>query len=196
MTNRYPQPMDQARAAILKLLLQAPYSHQGIKGNNLKNICPQFSFLRDSIKNQLIHAMAGDGLIYLRKDTPPRDSYSKCTIFDAGKKPLVPQPAISVAAPLPVKTIEETRIVKAANIMQPTPEKLREQASEMLKRAEQMEKNDATRDAIKKSLIPALRDVMQAKHAAQQAVDAIVDTIADLEKASARFESVVQEVLS
>lgn len=213
MTNRYPQPMDQAKAAILKLLQQAPYSHQGIAGVNLKNICPQFAFLRESVRNQLIQAMGADGLIYVRKDQPPRDSYNKCTIFDAKRRPL--STVVSTIKPshgadsaskisLPVtatgvqkiKFVEGNRIMKTTNAMQPTPEKLREQAAEMLKRAEQIEKSGATVDAIKKVLVPALRDVMQAKHASQQAIDAMIDTGAVLDKAISRFESALQEVLS
>lgn len=65
----------------------------------------------------------------------------------------------------------------------------------MLKRAEQLEKTGATKDALKKALVPALRELMQAKHRAQLAVDELVDSVADLEGRVSHVEKVVQEVL-
>ncbi|XOQ05387.1 MAG: Bacteriophage protein [Hafnia paralvei] len=82
------------------------------------------------------------------------------------------------------------------SVVAPTPELLRQQASEMLKRAEQLEKNGATRDAIKKALVPALRDVMQAKHSVQTSMDSMLDAVADMEKKIGKLETVVMEVLS
>lgn len=81
-------------------------------------------------------------------------------------------------------------------VVAPTPELLRQRASEMLKRAEQLEKNSATRDAIKKALVPALRDVMQAKHSVQTSMDSLLDTVADMEQKVGKFEAIVMEVLS
>lgn len=66
----------------------------------------------------------------------------------------------------------------------------------MLKRAEQLEKTGATKDALKKALVPALRELMQAKHRAQLAVDELVDSVADLEGRVSHVEKVVQEVLA
>jgi hypothetical protein len=66
----------------------------------------------------------------------------------------------------------------------------------MLKRAEQLEKTGATKDALKKALVPALRELMQAKHRAQLAVDELVDSVADLEGRVSQVEKVVQEVLA
>ncbi|WP_279203346.1 hypothetical protein [Obesumbacterium proteus] len=66
----------------------------------------------------------------------------------------------------------------------------------MLKRAEQLEKNGATRDAIKKALVPALRDVMQAKHSVQKSMDTLLDAVADMEPKIGKLEVVVMEVLS
>lgn len=51
----------------------------------------------------------------------------------------------------------------------------------MILHAEQLEKTATTKDALKKALVPALRDLMQSKHRAQLAVDELVDSVADLE---------------
>ena len=74
----------------------------------------------------------------------------------------------------------------------PTPEQLRQQANEMLRHAEQLEKTGATKDALKKSLVPALRELMQAKHKTQRAVDELV---AELEGQVSHIERIIQEVL-
>lgn len=86
--------------------------------------------------------------------------------------------------------------MKQQQVISPTPEQLRRQAEDMLKRAEQMEKTGATKDALKKSLIPALRDLMQAKHRAQLAVDELIDCMAELEGRMSQFEKILQEVLA
>ncbi|EFM9646546.1 TPA: hypothetical protein RH131_004681, partial [Escherichia coli] len=62
-----------------------------------------------------------------------------------------------------------------------TPEQLRKQAQEMLRQAEQLEKSGVTKDAIRRDMVPALRELMQAKHRAQKAVDELVDCVAELE---------------
>ncbi len=62
-----------------------------------------------------------------------------------------------------------------------TPEQLRKQAQEMLRQAEQLEKTGVTKDAIRRDMVPALRELMQAKHRAQKAVDELVDYVAELE---------------
>lgn len=56
-----------------------------------------------------------------------------------------------------------------------SPEQLRRQAQEMLRQAEQLEKSGVTKDAIRRDMVPALRELMQAKHRAQKAVDELVD---------------------
>ncbi|EOW4542484.1 hypothetical protein [Raoultella ornithinolytica] len=83
-----------------------------------------------------------------------------------------------------------------SQVISPTPEQLRRQAEDMLKRAEQLENTGATKDALKKALVPALRELMQAKHRAQLAVDELVDSVADLEGRVSHVEKVVQEVLA
>ena len=83
-----------------------------------------------------------------------------------------------------------------SQVISPTPEQLRRQAEDMLKRGEQLEKTGATKDALKKALVPALRELMQAKHRAQLAVDELVDSVADLEGRVSHVEKVVQEVLA
>ncbi|MFZ5274730.1 hypothetical protein [Enterobacter asburiae] len=77
----------------------------------------------------------------------------------------------------------------------PTPEQLRQQAQEMLRHAEQLEKTGATKGALKKSLVPALRELMQAKHRTQKAVDELVDCVAELESQVSQIERIIQEVL-
>jgi polyhydroxyalkanoate synthesis regulator phasin len=77
-----------------------------------------------------------------------------------------------------------------------TPEQLRQQASDMLKRAEQLERSGETKDTLKKAMVPALRDLMQAKHRTQKAVDELVDSVADLEGRVTQVERIVGEVLS
>ncbi|AEJ56949.1 TPA: hypothetical protein LAN07_004450 [Escherichia coli] len=76
-----------------------------------------------------------------------------------------------------------------------TPEQLRKQAQEMLRQAEQLEKTGVTKDAIRRDMVPALRELMQAKHRAQKAVDELVDCVAELETKVGKFEKLVQEVL-
>ncbi|HDV3889659.1 TPA: hypothetical protein RH259_001114 [Escherichia coli] len=76
-----------------------------------------------------------------------------------------------------------------------TPEQLRKQAQEMLRQAEQLEKSGVTKDAIRRDMAPALRELMQAKHRAQKAVDELVDCVAELETKVGKFEKLVQEVL-
>ncbi|EEX2835954.1 hypothetical protein ACLB1R_18785 [Escherichia coli] len=76
-----------------------------------------------------------------------------------------------------------------------TPEQLRKQAQEMLRQAEQLEKKGVTKDAIRRDMVPALRELMQAKHRAQKAVDELVDCVAELETKVGKFEKLVQEVL-
>ncbi|EHM2893953.1 hypothetical protein KGD15_004814 [Escherichia coli] len=76
-----------------------------------------------------------------------------------------------------------------------TPEQLRKQAQEMLRQAEQLEKSGVTKDAIRRDMVPALRELMQAKHRAQKAVDELVDCVAELETKVGKFEKLVQEVL-
>ncbi|HAX9862146.1 hypothetical protein RCT41_15480 [Escherichia coli] len=76
-----------------------------------------------------------------------------------------------------------------------TPEQLRKQAQEMLRQAEQLEKTGVTKDAIRKDMVPALRELMQAKHRAQKAVDELVDCVAELETKVGKFEKLVQGVL-
>ncbi|HEL8018775.1 TPA: hypothetical protein U0V61_002228 [Escherichia coli] len=75
------------------------------------------------------------------------------------------------------------------------PEQLRKQAQEMLRQAEQLEKSGVTKDAIRRDMVPALRELMQAKHRAQKAVDELVDCVAELETKVGKFEKLVQEVL-
>lgn len=76
-----------------------------------------------------------------------------------------------------------------------THEQLRKQAQEMLRQAEQLEKTGVTKDAIRRDMVPALRELMQAKHRAQKAVDELVDCVAELETKVGKFEKLVQEVL-
>lgn len=76
-----------------------------------------------------------------------------------------------------------------------TPEQLRKQAQEMLRQAEQLEKTGVTKDAIRRDMVPALRELMQAKHRAQKAMDELVDCVAELETKVGKFEKLVQEVL-
>ncbi|WP_236468270.1 hypothetical protein [Escherichia coli] len=76
-----------------------------------------------------------------------------------------------------------------------TPEQLRKQAQEMLRQAEQLEKTGVTKDAIRRDMVPALRELMQAKHRAQKAVDELVDCVAEMETRVGKFEKLVQEVL-
>ncbi|HCB9838987.1 TPA: hypothetical protein M2Q89_003814 [Escherichia coli] len=76
-----------------------------------------------------------------------------------------------------------------------TPEQLRKQAQEMLRQAEQLEKTGVTKDAIRRDMVPALRELMQAKHRAQKAVDELVDCVAELETRVGKFEKLVQEAL-
>lgn len=76
-----------------------------------------------------------------------------------------------------------------------TPEQLRKQAQEMLRHAEQLEKTGVTKDAIRKDMVPALRELMQSKHRTQKAVDELVDCAAELEIKVGKFEKMVQEVL-
>ncbi|EFM3814090.1 hypothetical protein PAB69_001370 [Escherichia coli] len=76
-----------------------------------------------------------------------------------------------------------------------TPEQLRKQAQEMLRQAEQLEKTGVTKDAIRRDMVPALKELMQAKHRAQKAVDELVDCVAELETKVGKFEKLVQEVL-
>ncbi|EFX2942889.1 hypothetical protein EY046_21780, partial [Shigella flexneri] len=45
------------------------------------------------------------------------------------------------------------------------------------------------------NMVPALRELMQAKHRAQKAVDELVDCVAELETRVGKFEKLVQEVL-
>ncbi|EHM5001567.1 hypothetical protein KGM22_003716 [Shigella flexneri] len=72
-----------------------------------------------------------------------------------------------------------------------TPEQLRKHAQEMLRHAEQLEKTGITKDAIRKDI----RELMQAKHRAQKAVDELVDCVAELETRVGKFEKLVQEAL-
>lgn len=76
-----------------------------------------------------------------------------------------------------------------------TPEQLRKQAPEMLRQEEQLEKTGVTKNAIRRDMVPALRELMQAKHRAQKAVDELVDCVAELETRVGKFEKLVQEVL-
>lgn len=76
-----------------------------------------------------------------------------------------------------------------------TPEQLRKQAQEMLRQAEQLEKTGVTKGAIRRDMVPALRELMQAKHRTQKAVDELVDCVAELETRVGKFEKLVQEVL-
>ncbi|WP_199266820.1 hypothetical protein [Escherichia coli] len=76
-----------------------------------------------------------------------------------------------------------------------TPEQLRKQAQEMLRQAEQLEKTGVTKDAIRRDMVPVLRELMQAKHRAQKAVDELVDCVAELETKVGKFEKLVHEVL-
>jgi len=82
------------------------------------------------------------------------------------------------------------------SVIQATPDQLRRQAEDMLLRAEQMEKTATTKDALRKALVPALRELMQSKHRAQKAVDELVDSVADLEGRVSQVERIVQEVLA
>ncbi len=76
-----------------------------------------------------------------------------------------------------------------------TPEQLRKQAQEMLRQAEQLEKTGVTKDAIRRDMVPALRELMQAKHRAQKSAYELVDCVAELETRVGKFEKLVQEVL-
>ncbi|ENF2147945.1 hypothetical protein ABQM42_004686 [Escherichia coli] len=70
-----------------------------------------------------------------------------------------------------------------------SPEQLRRQAQEMLRCAEQMEKTSVKKDTLRKQLTPALRDLLQAKHRTQKAVDCV----AELEGQVSQFETLVKE---
>lgn len=74
-----------------------------------------------------------------------------------------------------------------------SPEQLRRQAQEMLRCAEQMEKTSVKKDTLRKQLTPALRDLLQAKHRTQKAVDELVDCVAELEGQASQFEILVKE---
>jgi polyhydroxyalkanoate synthesis regulator phasin len=73
-----------------------------------------------------------------------------------------------------------------------SPEQLRRQAQEMLRCAE-MEKTSVAKDTLRKQLTPALRDLLQAKHRTQKAVDELVDCVAELEGQVSQFETLVKE---
>ncbi|EPT7718620.1 hypothetical protein ACVSDK_005035 [Escherichia coli] len=76
-----------------------------------------------------------------------------------------------------------------------TPEQLRKQAQEMLRQAEHLEKTSVAKDVLRKQFTPALRDLLQAKHRTQKAVDELVDCVAELEIKVGKFEKLMQEAL-
>ncbi|EJT2569774.1 hypothetical protein WKO13_005200, partial [Escherichia coli] len=49
------------------------------------------------------------------------------------------------------------------------------------------------KDTLRKQLTPALRDLLQAKHRTQKAVDELVDCVAELEGQVSQFEILVKE---
>ncbi|ULH09618.1 hypothetical protein MF265_16775 [Serratia marcescens] len=80
--------------------------------------------------------------------------------------------------------------------LHPTPaDRLRQQAIEMRRVADEMEKGLADKDGMKKALQPYLLAFLQTKHKASQATDDFIDAMAAHEMASSELITALKSVL-
>ncbi|HCM1914635.1 TPA: hypothetical protein N3A33_000472 [Salmonella enterica subsp. salamae serovar 28:r:e,n,z15] len=75
-----------------------------------------------------------------------------------------------------------------------TPEKMAELIGAATRQLEAMNESGYSKDAMKKSLLPAMQRMKQARHELQLAVDQIIDKTAELEKRMSQMEGVLERV--
>lgn len=79
-------------------------------------------------------------------------------------------------------------------VVMPTPEKMIEHARAMISQAELMQKNDATKDVVHKTIIPRLQRINAAKIKMQRIHDQFIDASAELEHEVSNLENALREV--
>lgn len=78
-------------------------------------------------------------------------------------------------------------------VIMPTPEKMIEHAKAMLSQAELMQKSDATKDVVRKAIIPRLQKINAAKVKMQRIHDQFIDASAELEQEVSHLEDALRE---
>ncbi|EDR5176355.1 hypothetical protein CEH78_002280 [Salmonella enterica] len=84
--------------------------------------------------------------------------------------------------------------MKGMDFSRMTPEKMGELIAAATRQLEAMNENGYSKDAIRKSLFPAMQNMRQAKHELQLAVDQMIDKTADLEKRMEQMEKVLSAI--
>lgn len=79
--------------------------------------------------------------------------------------------------------------------MTSTAEKLRQQATEMRRVADELEKSQSGRDAIRKALQPYILEFLQAKHQATAKLDEYIDAVAAHERAGSKLIDTLKGLL-
>ncbi|HAF4825320.1 TPA: hypothetical protein G8N36_000032 [Salmonella enterica] len=86
--------------------------------------------------------------------------------------------------------------MKGLDLERMTPEKIHGIGLECIRRAKAMEESGATKDAIRKNLLPVMQRMKQARHELQTAVDQMIDKTADLERRMEQMEKALDSMLS
>ncbi|EBP4586311.1 hypothetical protein VH79_24610 [Salmonella enterica] len=77
-----------------------------------------------------------------------------------------------------------------------TPEKMGELIAAATRQLEAMNDSGCSKDAMKKSLLPAMQRMKQARHELQMVVDQMIDKTADLEKRMEQMERVLNAIFN
>ncbi|EJV3811433.1 hypothetical protein N6D68_004216 [Salmonella enterica] len=75
-----------------------------------------------------------------------------------------------------------------------TPEKMGELIAAATRQLEVMNESGCSKDTMKKSLLPAMQRMKQARHELQMVVDQMIDKTADLEKRMEQMEKVLSAI--
>lgn len=85
--------------------------------------------------------------------------------------------------------------MKGLDLERMTPEKIHGIGLECIRRAKIMEESGATKDAIRKNLLPAMQRMERARYELQSAFDRVIDKTAELEKCEADVRRMLNKIV-
>lgn len=85
--------------------------------------------------------------------------------------------------------------MKGLDLERMTPEKIHSIGLECIRRAKAMEESGATKDAIRKNLLPAMQRMERARYELQSAFDRVIDKTAELEKCEADVRRMLNKIV-
>ncbi|EEG5325298.1 hypothetical protein G3B51_005309 [Salmonella enterica] len=85
--------------------------------------------------------------------------------------------------------------MKGLDLERMTPEKIHGIGLECIRRAKAMEESGATKDAIRKNLLPAMQRMERARYELQSAFDRVIDKTAELEKCEADVRRMLNKIV-